>query len=70
MSNFADCIEYFMEYTHPSRSLVSDFKLTQENDDLLCLGHRQIFEVPHPVHEYTKMRIPNKRYLTNTAHIF
>ena len=40
MSNFTDCIEYFMEYTHPSRSLVSDFKLTQENDDLLCLGHR------------------------------
>ena len=40
MSNFADCIEYFMEYTHLSRSLVSDFKLTQENDDLLCLGHR------------------------------
>ena len=28
------------------------------------------FEVPHPVHEYTKMRIPSKRYQTNTVHTF
>ena len=36
-------------------SLVLDFKLTRENDDLLYSRHREIFEVPHPVHEYTKM---------------
>ena len=27
----------------------------------------KVFEVPHPAHEYTKMRIPNKTYRTNTA---
>ena len=44
-----------------------DFKLTQENDDKLSLRHKWIFEVPHPVHGYTIMRIPNKRYQTNTV---
>ena len=43
-------------------SLVSDFKLTQENDAMLSFRHRYIFVVPHPAQEYTKMRIPNKRY--------
>ena len=28
------------------------------------------FEVPHPAHEYTKMRIPDKRYRTNMARTF
>ena len=51
-------------------SVVSDFKPTWENDDLLSSRHKSIFEVPHPVHEYTKMRIPGKRCLTNTAGTF
>ena len=40
-------------------SLVSGFQLTWENDDLLSSRHKQIFEVPHAVHEHTKMRIPD-----------
>ena len=32
--------------------------------------YKQIFEVPHPVHEYTITRIPNKRYQTNTVRTF
>ena len=51
-------------------SLASDFKLTWENDDLLSSRHKQIFEVPHPVQEYTKMRIPDKRYRTNMVCTF
>ena len=51
-------------------SPVSDFELTRGNDYLLSSGHKLIFEVPHSVHEYTKMRIPSKRYLTNTARTF
>ena len=51
-------------------SLVSDFKLAWENDDLLSSRHKQIFEVPHPVQEYTKMRIPDKRYRTNMVCTF
>ena len=47
-------------------SIVSDFKLTRENDDLFF----KIFEVPHPVQEHTKMRIPGKRYRTNTVRTF
>ena len=47
-------------------SLVLDFKLTPENDDLLSSRHKYIFEVPHPVQEYTKTRILDKRYQTNT----
>ena len=45
---------------HGRASLVSDFKFTRENNDLLFSGHKYIFEVPDPVHEYTKVRIPNK----------
>ena len=41
-------------------SVFSDFKLTRENDDLLPSRRKFIFEVPHPVHEYTIMRIPTK----------
>ena len=41
-------------------SVFSDFKLTRENDDLFSSRRKYIFEVPHPVHEYTVMRIPNK----------
>ena len=48
------------------RSLVLDFKLTRENDDLLSSRHKFIFEVPHPVQEYTKTWILDKRYQTNT----
>ena len=48
-------------------SVVSYFKLTRENDDLLSSRRKYIFEVPHSVHEYTKMQIPGKRYLSNTA---
>ena len=51
-------------------SLASDFKLTWENDDLLSSRHKQIFEVPHPVQEYTKMRISDKRYRTNMVCTF
>ena len=51
-------------------SLVSDFKFTQENDGLLSSRHKQIFEVPHPVQEYIKMRIPAKGYQTNTVRTF
>ena len=51
-------------------SLVSGFQLTRRNDDLLSSRHKQIFAVPHPVYEHTKMRISNKRYNTNTARIF
>ena len=57
-------------WSYGSASLVSDFKLTQENDDLLSSRHKQIFQVPHPVQEYTKMRIPDKRYQTNTVSTF
>ena len=48
----------------------SGFQLKQENDDLLSSRHKYIFEVPHPLHEHTKMQIPGKRYRTNTARIF
>ena len=51
-------------------SLVSDFKLFRKNDDLLSSRHKQIFEVQNPVHEYTRMRIPDKIYRTNTARTF
>ena len=51
-------------------SSVLDFKLTRENDDLLFLRHKWIFEVPHPAQEYTKNRIPEKRYQTNTVCTF
>ena len=43
-------------------SIVLDFKLTRENDDLLFSRHKNFLGVPHPVHEYTKMQIFNKRY--------
>ena len=33
---------------------------------MLSLRYKQIFEVPHHVQEYTKMRIPDKRYQNNT----
>ena len=49
------------------RKNVSDFKLTWENDDLLSSSHKYIFEVNHPVNEYIKMRIPDKRHQTNTV---
>ena len=39
-------------------SLVSDFKLTRENDALSSSRHKYTFEVPH------------KRYFTNTARTF
>ena len=32
--------------------------------------HKEIFEVPHPVQEYTKMRIPDNRNRTDTVRIF
>ena len=51
-------------------SLDSDFKLMWENDDLLSSRHKEIFEVPHPVQEYTKMRIPDNRNRTDTVRIF
>ena len=51
-------------------SVLLDFKFTWENDELLASQHRQNFEVPHLVHEYTKMQIPNKRYQTNTVCTF
>ena len=50
--------------------VVLDFKLIRENDDLLSSRHKHIFEVPHCVHEYTKMQIPKERYLTNMARTF
>ena len=51
-------------------SLVSSFQLTRGNDDKLSSRHKQIFAVPQPVHEHTKMQISNKRYRTNMAQIF
>ena len=51
-------------------SLFSDLKLTRENDDQLSSRHIWIFEVPHPVQEYTKMQLPGKRYQTNTVRSF
>ena len=51
-------------------SLVSGFQLYRENDDLLSSRYKKIFEVPHPVHEHTKMQIPDKTYRTNTARTF
>ena len=51
-------------------SLVSDFKLICEKDDVLSSRHKWIFEVPHSVHEYIKTRIPKKRYQTNTVRTF
>ena len=44
-----------------------DFKLTRENDELLSSRYKYIFEVLHPLHKYTKMRVPDKRYRTNIA---
>ena len=41
-------------------SLVLGFQLTRENDDPLSLRHKLIFDVPHRVHEYSKMRFPTK----------
>ena len=52
-------------WTYGRPSLVSDFKLTRKNDDLLSLKDKQLFEVLHPVQEYTKMWIPDKRYQTS-----
>ena len=51
-------------------SLVSDFKFTRENDDLLFSRQKYIFEGPYPVQEYTKMRILDKRYRTNMVRTF
>ena len=45
-------------------SVVSYFKLTREDDNLLS------FEVLHPVQEYTKMWMPDKRYQTNKVRTF
>ena len=53
-------------WSYGCASLVSNLKLTQENDDLLSSRHKSIFEVSHDVQEYTKMWIPNKRYGTYT----
>ena len=55
---------------YKSTSLVLDFKLTRENDNLFSLRYKWISEVPHPVHEYTKMQILNRRHLTNPARTF
>ena len=33
---------------------------------MLSSRHKQIFEVSHPVQEYTKMRILDKKYQNNT----
>ena len=52
-------------WTYGRASLISDFKLTWNNDN-----HKSIFEVTHPVQEYTKTPILDKRYRTNTVHTF
>ena len=57
-------------WSYGHASLVSDFKLTRENDDLLSLRHKYIFELLHPVQDYTKMLIPDKRYQTNIVCTF
>ena len=57
-------------WTYGRASLVSGFKLIREKDDLLYLRHKQIFEVTHPVQEYTKNWILDKRYRTNTVRTF
>ena len=48
----------------------SGFQLNRENNDLLSSRHKQTFEVPHHVHKHTKLKIPVKRYRTNTAQFF
>ena len=51
-------------------SLVSGLQLNREHEDLLSSRHKLTFAVPHPVHEHTKMQIPDKRYRANMAQIF
>ena len=51
-------------------SIVLDFKLTRENDYLLFSRGKLIFEASHSVQEHTKVKIPNKKYQTNTVHTF
>ena len=51
-------------------SIVLNFKLIRENNDLLSLRHKQIFEVLHPVYKYAKMRISDKRYQITMVHTF
>lgn len=51
-------------------SIVLNFKLIRENNDLLSLRHKQIFEVLHPVYKYAKMRISDKRYQNSTVRTF
>lgn len=50
--------------------LVLDFKLTRRKWWPLSSRHNWTVEVPHPVHKYTKVRIPNKRYQINTVCTF
>ena len=56
--------------TQGRTTLNLNFKPTQEKDDMLSSRHKKSFEVPHPVEEYTKMQILDKRYRTNTVHTF
>ena len=51
-------------------SLVPDFKLTRENNNLLSSRYKLIFEISHPVYEHMKVGIPNRRYQTNTVRTF
>ena len=60
-----DCL-----WNYGCASLVWDFKFTLENDDLLSSRHKYIFEVTHPMQEYTKMQIPDKSCWTNLVSTF
>ena len=51
-------------------SLITDIKLTREDDGLLSSRHRYIFEVSYHMHEHTKMQIPKKKYQTKMVCTF
>ena len=51
-------------------SLVLDFKLTQENDDLLSLRHEYMLRYHTLVIKDNEMRISDKRYQNSTVRTF
>ena len=57
---------FYVQFLFSKTFLISDFKLTRENND----PRKILYEVPHPVQEYTKMQIPDKSYKTNTVRAF
>ena len=56
-------------WTYGCASLVSDFKPTPENDDLLSSRQMNFWGTAHCARAYN-MWIPDKRYRTNTVRIY